>query len=66
MAVALLGVLGTLIQVAKLPALLTGGDVERPLAVVLGTLTLILCGFLLTLGIRSFTAARRARSATAS
>jgi len=66
MAVALLGVLGTLMQVVKLPALLTGGDVERPLAVVSGTLTLILCGFLLTLGIRSFTAARGARSATAS
>jgi hypothetical protein len=62
MVVALLGVLGTLMQVVKLPALLTGGEVERPLAVVASTLTLVLCGVLLVLGIRSFAAARRART----
>jgi hypothetical protein len=66
MVVALLGVLGTLMQVVQLPALLTGGDVERPLAVVASTVTLVLCAVLLTLGIRSFRAARRARSLTAS
>jgi hypothetical protein len=66
MVLALLGVLGTLMQVAELPALLTGGDVERPLAVVTSTLTLVLCGVLLVVGIRSFVAARRGRTLASS
>ena len=60
--VALLGVLGTLMNVAELPALLTGGDVERPGAVVASTVTLLLCAAYLVAGIRSFAAARRART----
>jgi uncharacterized membrane protein HdeD (DUF308 family) len=66
MVVALVGVLGTLMQVVELPALLTGGDVERPLAVVVSSLTLVLCAVLLVLGIRSFVAARRARTLASS
>ena len=60
--VALLGVLGTLMNVAELPALLTGVDVERPGAVVASTVTLLLCAAYLVAGIRSFAAARRART----
>lgn len=61
---ALLGLIGTLSNVVELPALLTGGDVERPVAVVTSTLTAALCLVLLVLGIRSFTAARRSRTPT--
>lgn len=58
--VALLGLLGTLMQVAELPALISGGDVERPIAIVAGTLTFLACLAYLALGIRSFATARRA------
>ena len=56
---ALLGLLGTLHGLTKLPALLSGGDVERPAAVVAQSLTAVLCVAFLALGIRSFMNARR-------
>lgn len=61
---ALLGVIGTLGNIAELPGLLTGDEVERPVAVVASTLTALLCLVLLVLGIRSFVAARRPRTPT--
>lgn len=61
LAVALLGALGTLMNVVELPALLSGGEVERPGAVVASTITFLLCGAYIALGVRSFSAARRAR-----
>lgn len=63
--VALLGALGTLMNVVELPALLTGGDVERPGAVVAATITFLLCTAYIVAGIRSFRAARRARETSA-
>ncbi len=61
LAVALLGALGTLMNVVELPALLQGDDVERPAAVVAATITFLLCAGYVALGVRSFVAARRAR-----
>ncbi|MPZ88219.1 MAG: hypothetical protein GEU81_09120 [Nitriliruptorales bacterium] len=62
--VALLAGLGSLMQVAELPALLTDAGVERPTAVVAGTLTFLACAVYVGLGVRSFVAARRTREAT--
>ena len=59
--VALLGALGTLMNLVELPALLGGGDVERPGAVIASTITFVLCVAYVALGVRSFIAARRAR-----
>ncbi|HVM19315.1 MAG TPA: hypothetical protein VM307_05075 [Egibacteraceae bacterium] len=56
---ALLGLLGTLMNVAELPAVLAGRDVERPGAVVASSVTAVLCLVYLVLGVRSFIAARR-------
>jgi fucose 4-O-acetylase-like acetyltransferase len=59
LAVALLGALGTLPNVAKIGQLLDGAA-ERPAAVVVSTLMfLVLVGYLVA-GIRSFVVARRA------
>lgn len=58
--VALLGALGTLMNVVELPALLSGGDVERPAAVIASTVTFLLCAGYIVLGVRSFRKARRA------
>lgn len=62
--VALLGFLGTVMGVVKLFTLIAGGSVERPLAVVSQSLTAVLCLVFIILGIRSFIAARRARTET--
>lgn len=62
LAVALLGALGTLMNVVELPAVLSGGDVERPAAVIASTITFILCAIYVALGVRSFVAARAARN----
>lgn len=62
---ALLGVLGTAMNLAELPALLTGGDVERPTAVVTSAITAVVGVVYLVLGVRSFRAARAAREAAA-
>ena len=59
--VALLGALGTLMNVVELPALLAGDDVERPGAVVASAITFLLCAGYVVLGVRSFRAARSAR-----
>lgn len=59
--VALVGALGTVMNLVHLPALLVGGDVERPAAVVAALITFLLCGGYVVMGIRSFRAARRER-----
>ncbi len=56
---ALLGFLGTLVNVIELPAVLTGGEVERPTAVVVSSITSLVCLLYVVLGVRSFIAARR-------
>lgn len=58
--VALLGALGTLRNVLGLPDVIAG-TAERPLAVVVSTVTFVLLVGYLVLGVRSFVAARRAR-----
>ena len=60
--VALLGILGSLRAVPSLVALLSGGLVERPVAVIAQVLTIVLCGVLLALAVQSFVRARRSRA----
>lgn len=60
---ALLGIGGGAGALMQLPALLSGGEVLRPLAVVSRSLTALLCVVLLALAVRSFINARRARQA---
>ena len=60
-AIALLGFLGTVGGLLKLPTLLSSGQVTRPAAVVSQSITAILCIILVGLGVRSFIAARRNR-----
>ncbi len=59
--VALLGLVASAMPLAELPALLGGGEVERPAAVLASTAMALLCLVYLVLGIRSFAAARRSR-----
>jgi multisubunit Na+/H+ antiporter MnhF subunit len=59
---ALLGFLGTLMNVVQLPAVLSGGEVARPQAVVVSSLTALVCAVYLGVGVRSFVAARRGDS----
>lgn len=59
---AMLGAIGTLPQVAELPALLAGDDVERPAAVMASTVTALACLVYVVAGVRSFIAARRQRA----
>lgn len=61
-ALALLGIVGSAGALPHLPALLSGGEVQRPLAVAARSLTFLLCAALLALAIRSFINARRART----
>ncbi|TVR27956.1 MAG: hypothetical protein EA387_00685 [Nitriliruptor sp.] len=56
---ALLGFLGTLMNVVELPAVLAGDEVARPQAVVVSSLTALVCAVYLGFGVRSFVAARR-------
>lgn len=63
--IAVLGILGTAMGVLKLFSLIAGGSVERPLAVVSQSLTAFLCLVFIIFGVRSFIAARRARTETA-
>jgi len=56
---ALLGFFGCLKGLLKLPLLLSGGHVERPVAVADQALTALLCLAFIALGVRSFVAARR-------
>lgn len=56
---ALLGFLGTLMNVVELPAVLAGDEVARPEAVVVSSITALVCAIYLGFGVRSFIAARR-------
>lgn len=56
---ALLGFLGTLMNVVQLPAVLAGDEVARPQAVVVSSITALVCAVYLGFGVRSFMAARR-------
>ncbi len=58
----LLGALGGLQGVAKLPTLLTGGDIERPVAVAVQSAMALVCAVHLVLAVQSFRAARRIRN----
>jgi hypothetical protein len=61
LAVALLGALGSLMQVAKLGEVVAG-TAERPVAVIVSTVMFLLLVYYLVMGVRSFRAARRERS----
>ena len=56
---ALFGVVGSAMPLVDLPALLTGGEVERPVATVTSAITALACLVYLGVGVRSFRAARR-------
>ena len=56
---ALLGALGTVMNVVELPALLAGDEVERPTAVVTSTITAVLCVVYLVAGVRWLSASRQ-------
>ena len=58
-AISLLGCVGTVRGLAKLPRLLTGGEVERPTAVAIQSAMSVLCGVFVLLCVRSFIKARR-------
>lgn len=58
--VALLGALGSLMNVAKIGQLLAG-TAERPAAIVTSVILFVVCAVYVVLGIRSFVTARRAR-----
>ena len=62
LAVALVGLAGTLMNVLKLGELL-GGTAERPIAVIASTLTFVALLVYLVLGVTSFIRARRYRRA---
>ncbi|WP_368498514.1 hypothetical protein [Herbiconiux sp. A18JL235] len=62
--VALLGIVGTFMNVLKIGEVFAG-TAERPVAVVLSTITFVLLVVYVALGVRSFIAARRGRSVTA-
>jgi hypothetical protein len=62
--IALIGVIGGAMRLGPLPDLLTGGDVERPWAVGASAVMVVLLVVYVALGVRSFIAARRARTAT--
>ncbi len=62
---ALLALLASAGGLMQLPALLAGDQVQRPLAVIARSITFALCTTFLILAIRSFIAARRARTAAA-
>ncbi len=55
----LLGFFGSVRGLSKLPAVLSGGDVERPAAVVAQSLMAVLSAGYVALCVRSFIAARR-------
>jgi hypothetical protein len=59
--VALLGALGTLMNVARLGEVFAG-TAERPAAVIVSTLMFVILVVYIVAGVRSFVAARRARA----
>jgi hypothetical protein len=60
--VALLGALGSLMQVAKLGDVIAG-TAQRPAAVIVSTVMFVLLVLYIVMGVRSFIAARKARTA---
>jgi uncharacterized membrane protein HdeD (DUF308 family) len=62
--VALVGALGCLPGVFRLPALLSGQPLSRPAAVVSQCITFVLCAAFVVSAVRSFIQARRSRAAT--
>lgn len=63
--VGLLGLMGTVPGLLKLPALLSGGELDRPSAVAVQSIVAGLCAVFLVLCVRSFIAARRAAASSA-
>ena len=63
--IGMLGILGTLRGLAAMPRVVSGGDVERPAAVIAQGIMAILMIVYVALGVRSFIAARRARRTAA-
>lgn len=61
LAIALLAALGSLMQVAKLGDVFAG-TAQRPAAVVVSTVMFVLLVVYIVMGVRSFVAARRART----
>ena len=55
----LLGIAGTVRGLLQLPAVVTGGEVERPAAVVVQSVMALLCLVFVVLCVRSFIHARR-------
>jgi uncharacterized membrane protein HdeD (DUF308 family) len=62
--VALVGALGCLPGVFRLPALLSGQPLARPAAVASQCITFVLCAAFVVSAVRSFIQARRSRAAT--
>lgn len=60
--IGLLGFLGTAKSLGKLPALLSGGPLERPAAVAVQAIFAVLCLVFIALCVKSFIDARKARS----
>jgi hypothetical protein len=57
--ITLLGAVGGLQGVIQLPALLTGGDVERPLAATVQSVMTVICATHVAFAVKSFREARR-------
>lgn len=57
---------GTVRGLAKLPRLVTGGEVERPTAVAIQSAMSVLCGVFVLLCVRSFIKARRGDASASS
>lgn len=60
--VALIGALGSLMNVVKIGQLFAG-TAERPAAIITSLILFVLCAIYVALGVRSFVAARKARAA---
>ena len=60
--VALLGALGSLMNVVKIGQLFAG-TAERPAAILTSVILFVLCAVYVAIGVRSFIAARKARAA---
>ena len=65
-AISLLGCVGAVRGLAKLPRLLTGGEVERPTAVAIQSAMSVLCGVFVLLCVQSFIKARRSDASASS
>lgn len=63
LAIALLGVLGSLMNVVRIGELFAG-TAERPAAIVVSLIMFVVLAVYLAFGVRSFIAVRRARNAT--